>query len=176
MPGIAEPFTDHRPLVDRCRHKHVYIPVADILDSSLKGCHRALGRLRSSLSRLHEHILGQAVDNIYPFLVYILCRSYHIGVDRLVKIVYLLAVKTEYLGRTIDYGSAELQHPLIGKSLDYDLITYSVAVSLSYSYNQFLSHIPYIFPAVTAGALQTANVTIFSRIFSKFVPARSEAV
>ena len=73
--------------------------------------------------------------------MYILGRSDHIGIDRLVNIVYLFPVEPEYLGRPVYHRSTQVKHSLVRKSLDDDLITYPVAIPLRYSYCQFLSHI-----------------------------------
>ena len=98
MPGVSETLVHHCPLVDRSSHKDIYISFLYIFDRPLEGCHRRLGGFRSRLTRLNEHIVGKTVDDVDSFLVDILGRGHDIGVDLLLKIVYLLAVKSENLG------------------------------------------------------------------------------
>ena len=89
------------------------------------------------MARFDEDIVRQAVEYI-DFLEFgILGRADDVGVKR-VKIVDELAVEAENLGRAVDYRSERIQYPLVGQCLDYDLISYSVAVTLGDADSNFI--------------------------------------
>ena len=96
VPCVAKPFGHHGLLVDRCGHQHINVTVLDVRDRAFQRQNRRLSRLRRGLSRLNEHIVRQAVDDIDFLRLRILGALDHIGVH-LVKVVDELAVKSKNL-------------------------------------------------------------------------------
>ena len=95
--GVAEAFVDHRPLVYRCGHEHVYVARLYVGYCAAQGCHRGFRGFAGRLSRLYEHIVRQTVDYVDPLAVYVFGGVDHVGVD-LLDVVYLLLVESEDLG------------------------------------------------------------------------------
>ena len=60
----------------------------------------------------------------------------YVGID-LIEIVDGLAVEAEKLGRAVYDGSERLEDARIGESLDDDLVSYAVAVTLGDAHNRF---------------------------------------
>ena len=96
MPGVSETLGHHGLLVDRSRHQHIDVTVLDVLHSALKRPDGRFSRLRSGLSRLDEHIVRKAVDNIDLLWLSILGALDHISVH-LVKVMDQFTVETENL-------------------------------------------------------------------------------
>ena len=96
MARISESFADHGPLVDRSRDEDVDVAVLYVVDGPVEGGHRRLGGLRRRLARLNEHVLRQAVDDVYPLRVHVLRRIDDVGAH-LLDVVDLLPVESEYL-------------------------------------------------------------------------------
>ena len=127
-------------------------------------------QMLESVARLDEHIVRKTVDYIYPFLVDIIGRCDHICIHRLVKIVDLFPVESEYLGRAVYHRSADIQHPLICERLDYHFISDTVPIPLGNAYCKFPCHISSSFitiprPGLHTGTEPTYKSTKVFRIF-----------
>ena len=136
MAGIAEAFPGHRLLVEGGRDQHVDVPCLDVADRPLQGGHRRLGGFGRGLSRLHEYIVGQAVDDIDPFRMGILGGIDHMGVQG-IDLVDEPLVEAEDLGGTVDHGRERLQDARIAQGLDDHFISDAVAIALRDAYDRF---------------------------------------
>ena len=94
--AYVKSLVNHGSLVERSCDKNVNIAFLDVLNRSFKRSHGCLGRLRSRLAWLHEHIFRETVDDVYPLLMDILRRIDDICIY-LVDVVDLLLVEAEDL-------------------------------------------------------------------------------
>ena len=124
-------------LVDWAGDQHVDKARLEVAHRSVQGGDGCACGFRSGTARFCEHVIRQAVEDIDALGESVFGAGDYIGVDVL-HFVDGFLVETENLGGTVHHRGEHIEYALVCQSLDYYFVSYSVAVALGDTDDQFL--------------------------------------
>ena len=123
-------------LVYRSCNQNVYSAFTIIGQSSFQSVKSSLSGLCSRLAKFHLKFFCSTVKKIQSSVLYLPCRVNNTEVGRN---IHRLAMVGRDLWRTVHHRCTQLHHFRFGKSFQYNLIAYSVNVTVGDSHSYFSS-------------------------------------
>ena len=125
-------------LVDRSRDQHIYLTLTILLYGTFQSLERSLPALLGRQAEIHLDIIRIAVHHVQAVRLCIPGAVHHVEIRGR---VYSLAVVCHHLGRPVHHRSTELKHCGVRKSLEYNLVSYAVYITLGDAYCYPFTHI-----------------------------------